>query len=80
MEEGRRLGHIVTSEGICIETYRVGAIKKINIPRNKKEIQSFLRKVNFLRRFIPNYVELAKEITCMLKKETDIKWGEQERK
>ena len=76
MEEGRLLGHIVISKGICIDPDRVDAIQKINIPRNKKEIQSFLGKVNFLRRFIPNYVELAKEITCMLRKDTKIKWGE----
>ena len=68
MEEGRLLGHIVTSKVICIDTHRVDAIQKINIPRNKKKIRSFPRKVNFLRRFIPNYAKLAKEITCMLKK------------
>lgn len=45
MEEGRLLGHIVTTKGICIEPDRVEEIQKISIPRNKKEIQSFLSKV-----------------------------------
>ena len=52
MEEGQLLGNIVTSKGICIDPNRVDAIQKINIPRNKNEILSFLGKVNFLRRFI----------------------------
>ena len=42
--------------------------------RNKKEIQSFLSKVNFLRRFITNFVEVVKYITNMLKKYSNFKW------
>jgi hypothetical protein len=30
--------------------------------------------MNFLRRFIPNFVELVKHITGMLKKGSEIKW------
>jgi hypothetical protein len=78
--EGQLLGHIVTSKVICIHLDRFDAIKRFNIPRNKKEIQSFLEKVNFLRRFIPNYAKITKEITYMLRKETRIKWGEHERR
>ena len=40
MEEGQLLGHIVTSKGILIDPDRVDGIRKINIPRNKKETQS----------------------------------------
>lgn len=74
MEEGRLLGHIVTSQGICIDSERVEAIQKVNLPRNKKEIQSFLGKVNFMRRFIPNFAEIVKNITSMLRKDQEIKW------
>ena len=38
MEEARLLGHIVTSQGICIDSERVEAIQKVNLPRNKKQI------------------------------------------
>jgi hypothetical protein len=47
----------------------VEAILKINTPRSKKEVQSFLGKVNFMRRFIP-----IKYITNMLRKGNEIKW------
>ena len=50
------------------------AILKIPIPRNKKEIQSFIGKINFLRWFIPNFVEIVKQITNMLRKDQDVKW------
>lgn len=36
---------------------------------NKKEIQLFLVRIKFFRRFIPNYAKIVKEITDMLKKD-----------
>jgi hypothetical protein len=55
MEEGKLLGHIISEKGIKIDPDRVVSIQQIGLPRNKKEIQSFLGKVNFLRRFITNF-------------------------
>ena len=46
----------------------------MDLPRSRKEIQSFLGKVNFARRFIPNFAEIVKDITRMLKKGVGIKW------
>ena len=48
MQEGKLLGHIVSRDGIKIDLKRVEAIYTINIPRNRKEIQSFLGKNIFL--------------------------------
>ena len=73
------LGHIVSEKCICIDPSRVESIQTINLPRNKNELQSFLGKINFLRRFVPNFVELVKHITCMLKKDAEIKWQEKSR-
>jgi hypothetical protein len=44
VQEGKLLGHIVSSDGIKINSKRVESIDTINIPRNRKEIQSFLGK------------------------------------
>jgi hypothetical protein len=62
-------------EGIKIDPSRIEAILKINPPRNIKEVQSFIGQINFLRRFIPNLAELLKNITNMLKKDTEVKWN-----
>ena len=64
------MGHIVSKDGIRIDPKRVEAIDTIAIPRNVKEIQSFLGKIIFLRRFMPNLAELLGNITNMLKKHT----------
>ena len=74
MQEGKLLGHIVSRDGIRIDPKRVETIETLVIPRNVKEIQSFLGKIIFLRRFIPNFVEIVKLITDMLRKNNEVKW------
>jgi hypothetical protein len=72
--EGKLLGHIVSVKGVRIDPYRVEAIRTLSLPRSKKEVQAFLGKINFLRRFISNFAELVKHITAMLKKGNEVKW------
>jgi hypothetical protein len=79
MQEGKLLGHIVSKEGVKIDPQRVEAIKVISLPRNKKDIQYFLGKINFLRRFIPNFAEVVKDLTDMLKKDSEVKWSSEAR-
>ena len=50
------------------------AIQSIPLPRSKKYIHRFSGKINFLRRFVPNYVEIMRSITHMLKKNVEVKW------
>jgi len=66
VKEGKLLGNIISKEGVIIGPKRVLAIQTLSLPRNKKEIQTFLGKINFLRRFIPNYAEIVKDITDVL--------------
>jgi hypothetical protein len=73
MKEGKLLGHIVSAEGVRIDSNRVEAIQTLSLPRSKKEVQSFLGKNNFLRRFVSNFAELVKYITTMLRKDSEIK-------
>ena len=79
LSEGKLLGHIVSAGGVKIDLVRVEAIQKLSIPRSKTDIRSFLGKINFVGRFIPNFSELVKHITSMLRKEAEIKWTEQAR-
>jgi len=52
----------------------------LSVVRSKKDIQSFLGKIYFVRRLIPNFAELVKHITFMLKKGLEIKWTDGERR
>ena len=77
LSEGKLLGHIISAEGVKIDLVRVEAIHKLSIPRLKKDIQSFLGKIKFVRRFIPNFSKLVKHIIVMLKKDAEMKWIDQ---
>ncbi|WP_162558341.1 ribonuclease H family protein, partial [Proteus mirabilis] len=77
LEEGKLLGHIVSRDGVKIDPARVQVVQKIPLPRSKKDIQKFLGKINFLRRFVSNYVEIVKEITNMLKKGNEVHWNKE---
>jgi ribonuclease HI len=76
LKEGKLLGHIVSADGVKIDPKRVEAIKNLSLPRSKKDIQSFLGTINFIRRFIVNFAELTKHITAMLRKDSEVKWTE----
>jgi hypothetical protein len=45
---------IIYEHDIEIDPKKVKSIKKVNAPTSKKELQSFLGKVNYLRRFVSN--------------------------
>eukprot|EP00253_Pinus_taeda_P029143 PITA_29143 len=79
LEEGKLLGNIVSRDGVKIDPERVQVVQKIPLPRSKRDIQKFLGKINFLRRFMSNYVEIVKEITNMLKKENEVYWTKEAR-
>ena len=74
LEEGKLLGHIISKDGIRIDPERIQAILQVPYPRNIKELQAFLGKINFLSRFIPNLAELIRLLNNMLKKDSKVKW------
>ena len=80
LEEGKLLGHVVSAASVQIDPERVKAIHTLSVPRSKKDIQSFLGKINFVRRFIPNFAELVKHITSMLKNGSKVRWTDATRK
>jgi hypothetical protein len=74
MQETKMIGHILSKDGVNIDPKRVESIRTINLPRNKKEVQSFLGKISFFRKISLNFVQIMKSIIDMLKKDSDIKW------
>ena len=79
VQEGKLLGHLVSADGIRIDPERVKDILKISLPRSKKDVQSFISKINFLCWSIPNFAETIKQITVMLKKDQEVRWTTKEK-
>jgi len=55
VNEGKLLGFVVSASGMTIEPERIQAIEKIQMPSNKKGMQSFFGKINFVKRFVPAF-------------------------
>jgi hypothetical protein len=79
VDEGNILGFVVSKEGIMIEPERTESISKIPFPHNKKSMQSFLGKINFVHRFVPSFSETVKPLQDMIKKNVEFKWGPKEK-
>jgi hypothetical protein len=74
---GKFLGFIIHEHGIEIDPDRIKSIQNVGPPTCKVEMQKFLGKVNYLRRFISN---LAGKIDAFipilrLKNDAEFTWG-----
>jgi hypothetical protein len=71
---GKFLGFIIHEHGIEIDRRWVESMKKRKAPTCKKELQSFLGKVNYLRRFISNLSKRVKAFTPILRLKNDVEF------
>eukprot|EP00253_Pinus_taeda_P019674 PITA_19674 len=76
VSSGRLLGFVVSKDGIRLDPCNVQEIIDLPPPSKLIQIQKHQGKENFLRRFIPNYAELAKGYTRLLKKEVLFIWDQ----
>ena len=72
--EGKLLGFVVSKDGMMIDLEREEVICKLPPPHNKKSMQSFMGKINFVCRFIPNFAEMVKPLQHMVKQKVEYKW------
>jgi len=73
--DGNYLGHIVSEEGVRIDPARVTTIQNLPPPASKKVTQAFMGKINFFRRFVPDFVQIAKPIHSLLRKYMNFHWN-----
>ncbi|KAI5335080.1 hypothetical protein L3X38_025213 [Prunus dulcis] len=79
VQAGNFLGFLVHQSGIEVDRNKAKSIIEALPPRNKKELQSLLGKINFLRRFISNSAGKIQPFSSLLrlKQEQTFKWEEQ---
>ena len=62
-----------------IDLERIEKIKRIPFPHNKKTMQSFLGQINFVKIFVPDFLQIVLPLQTMIKKNSVFKWGHNER-
>lgn len=69
------LGHLVSGKSIRIDQERTKALRTLPPPRDKRGIAKFIGMVNYFRRFVPNFAQLAAPLNQLRKKEVRFEWG-----
>ncbi|GFX64535.1 retrovirus-related Pol polyprotein from transposon 412 [Trichonephila clavipes] len=67
-------GFVVTPEGILIDKDKSVSINEFPVPKDQKQIKSFLGCCNFYRRYIKNFAKRALPLTNLLRKDTPFEW------
>jgi hypothetical protein len=64
---GKFLGFIIHKHGIEIDTMKIESTNKVQPPQYKNDMQKFIEKLNYLRRFIFNLSEKISTFTPILR-------------
>nr|GEZ75568.1 reverse transcriptase domain-containing protein [Tanacetum cinerariifolium] len=70
VKEGIGLGHKISKNGIEVDKAKVDVTAKLPHPTTIKGIRSFLGHAGFYRRFIQDFLKIARPMTRLLEKDT----------
>nr|GEW50729.1 reverse transcriptase domain-containing protein [Tanacetum cinerariifolium] len=70
VKEGLVLGHKISKNGIEVDKAKVDGFSKLPHPTTVKGIHSFLGHAGFYRRFIKDFLKIARPMTRLLEKDT----------
>ena len=75
LEQVQFLGHVISGEGIQVDSKKVKAVLEWEAPKNPTEVRSFLGLAGYYRRFIRDFAKLATPLTKLTQKGMDFVWS-----
>lgn len=72
------LGHVISENGVKPNPDKIQIIKNYPIPKNPKDIKSFLGLAGYYRRFIKDFSKNAQPLSQLLKKDIPFIWKEKQ--
>ena len=76
LTEVKFLGHVISQEGVAVDSAKVEAVLRWNRPRTVTEVRSFLGLAGYYRRFIQNFSRIALPLTKLTRKNQPFSWDE----
>ena len=76
----RYLGFIITKEGLKPDEEKLIAIKNMAPPTTVTAVRSYLGMLNFYRRFLPNFAQIAKPLIELTHKNAKFQWNSDRQK
>ena len=71
------MGHCISPEGVATCEEKVTAVKEWPVPRNVKELKSFLGLASYYRRFIKSFGTLSTPLNKLTEKKQTFKWNQE---
>jgi hypothetical protein len=72
------LGHVISGKGVSVQAHKVKAVQEWPVLTKKKEVRQFLGLVNYYRKFIADFSEIARPLTDLTQDDHPWSWGERE--
>ncbi|XP_070025240.1 uncharacterized mitochondrial protein AtMg00860-like [Nicotiana sylvestris] len=71
------LGHVVSVEGIQVDSKKIEAVKNWPRPASATEIRSFWGSVGYYRRFVEGFSSIAAPMTKLTQKGSQFRWSDE---
>ena len=73
-KEIQYLGHIISIKGILPLPLKTQAIQKMHPPTTPKQVHAILGLVGYYRKFIKNFMKIAKPLTLLTRQQVKFDW------
>ena len=68
------LGHVVSATGIEVQAEKTDAVKDWPVPRNLREVRSFVGLCSYYRRFVAGFADIAAPLHALTRKNAKFEW------
>lgn len=70
-------GHVLSAEGVKPDPGKIAAIREMEVPKSRAELETVLGMVNYLAKFAPSLSEINAPMRQLLKQSNEFLWDKQ---